>query len=199
MKLSFLSIAAMLTSACSILPAGEPLDTHRLPAAARSAAQAGTLAASLRIARPASPARLAGTRIVVLPRDNVFSVYKGARWSDPAPMLLRERLLDAFAADGRVAALSSDAQGAQADYQLDSELLDFQIEYRAGVPRAVIRLDVLLLKTSTRHIVARRRFDSVVPVNGKELPEAVRALGKASDALADQVRDWGIDRIGAGT
>jgi ABC-type uncharacterized transport system, auxiliary component len=62
----------------------------------------------------------------------VISSYKGARWSDPVPLLVRNRLLDGFQRDGRVQRLSADDSNLQADYELSGELQAFQSEYHRG-------------------------------------------------------------------
>ncbi|MCK6408239.1 ABC-type transport auxiliary lipoprotein family protein [Thauera sp.] len=185
--------AALLLPACSILPKAEPLEVYLLPASARGAASAPQAAPwSLRIARPAAGVHLSGQRIVVVPEDNRVSVYKGAGWSDPAPVLVRNRLLDAFRADGRVAALSSDDKQWQADFELDSELRAFQGEYRDGHPEAVVRLDARLVHTATRRIVASRTFEVRTVAADAAVPAVVQAFGDGADRLSAEVVDWTV-------
>lgn len=190
---------------CSILPEREPVEVYLLPhlALAQTAAptdtEAGTGATrwpwSLRITRPASAGHLTGRRIAVLPPDGRLSVYQGASWNDPAPVLVRNRLLDVFQADGRLQALSSDERILQADFEIDSDLRAFQVEYRSGTPYAVLRLDARLVRTDTGRIVASRRFDVQRPLVGPGIGQAVQALGQTSDELALAVRDWANTQI----
>ena len=185
--------AALLLPACTILPKAEPLDVYLLPAIAPVSASATQAAPwSLRIARPAAGVHLSGQRIVVVPEDNRVSVYTGAGWSDPAPVLVRNRLLDAFRADGRVAGLSSDDKQLQADFELDSDLRAFQSEYRDGRPEVVVRLDARLVHTATRRIVASRSFALRAPATDTAVPEVVQAFGTAADRLAAEVVEWTV-------
>lgn len=101
----------VLASACSVLPRPEPVDTYLLPGApaSRMAAQGQeeqALPVSLRVSRPVAGTQLSGQRILVVPDANRVSVYKGANWSEPVPVLLRDRIVEAFRSDGRIAALS---------------------------------------------------------------------------------------------
>ena len=185
--------AALLLPACTILPKAEPLDVYLLPATAPASATATQAAPwSLRIARPAAGVHLSGQRIVVVPEDNRVSVYTGAGWSDPAPVLVRNRLLDAFRADGRVAGLSSDDKQLQADFELDSDLRAFQSEYRDGRPEAVVRLDARLVHTATRRIVASHSFALRAPATDTAVPAVVQAFGAAADRLAAEVVEWTV-------
>ncbi len=188
--------ATALLPACTILPTAEPVDVYLLPATVATPARAQAALQSLRIARPAAGVHLSGQRIVVMPEGNRVSVYKGAGWSDPAPVLVRNRLLDAFRADGRVAALSSDDRQLQADFELDSDLRAFQSEYRDGRPEAVVRLDARLVHTATRRIVASRSFEVRAPAGDVAVPAVVQAFGAAGDQLVAEVVDW-VVRAGA--
>lgn len=193
-------LAAGLLAACSIVPQRTPGDTYLLPTTLDANAPHDTpsapstpaphLTAALRVATPAASLQLNSTRIVVVPRRNELSVYEGARWSDPAPILMRNRLLDAFRADGHFAALSSDERMLHADLELDSELRAFQSEYRDGTPEAVIAVNALLVQSSARRIVASQYFEVREKASGTAVPQVVQAFGSASDKLARAVSAW---------
>ena len=180
-----------LLGGCSILPKSEPPNVYLLPAVPVEASAHRTVPyASLRIATPAAARALDSTRIAVLPQGNIITSYQGARWSDSAPRLLRDRLLDAFRTDGRFTAVSSDDANLQTDLELTGDLRAFQSEYERGVPVVVVRYDVQLVQSRSRHIVATHRFDIRQPVDGKEVPQVVTAFGQATDQLAAQVIAW---------
>src|SRR5450830_75278 len=185
-------VALAMAAGCSILPKADPVDVYRLPSSpAMSVTNTATAAPpagwSLRITRPRSGQTLDSTHIVVLPQDNLMRNYQGARWSDPAPVLVRDRLLQAFAANGRTAQVSSDDNNVQSSLELSSDLLAYQTEYQDGVPVVVVILEARLLRSDVRNTVAAQRFTIRVAVDGKEVPQVVRAFGTASDRLAAEV------------
>lgn len=181
----------VLLGGCSILPKSEAPNVYLLPAAPTIAiAHHSALQESLRIVTPQAARTLDSTRIAVLPEGNIITAYQGARWSDVAPRLLRDRLLDAFRVDGRFARVSSNDAHLQADLELTGDLRAFQSEYVQGVPVVVIRYDAQLVQSRSQKIVATRRFDIRQPVVGKEVPQVVTAFGQATDNLATQVIDW---------
>jgi len=183
-----------LCVACTILPAPEPVDIYLLPAiaVAPSAKSSTPRAWSLRILRPEASGQLVAQRILVVPEPNRMSVYKGASWHEPTPLLLRNRLFDAFRTDARVSALSTDEMRTYADYELASDLNAFHSEYRQNskTPDAVIRLDTQLIDTSSRRIVASRVFEVRQAAAGREIPTVIAAFGTAADRLAAELVDW---------
>ncbi len=181
----------MLLGGCSILPRSEAPNVYLLPATpVAPTAHQTVVPESLRIVTPQAARALDSSHIAVLPQNNVITAYDGARWSDRAPRLLRDRLLDAFRTDGRFAALSSDEARLQADLELTGDLRAFQSEYVQGVPVVVIRYDAQLVQGRSQKIIATRRFDIRQPVAGKEVPQVVTAFGQATDQLAAQVIAW---------
>lgn len=191
--------SASLLAACSVLPKTEAVDTYLLPATpaatqAASMESAAIMPLSLRVTTPGAGLHLDSSRIIVIPGDNQLSVYQGAAWSDPAPILVRNRLLDAFRADGRIASLSSDERTLHADLELDSELRAFQSEYLAGRPEAVVTLNVVLVQTGSRRILASRRFEIREKAAGTAMPQVVQAFGKAGDRLSADVVEWTVQQ-----
>ncbi|TDV59832.1 ABC-type transport auxiliary lipoprotein family protein [Pseudomonas sp. LP_7_YM] len=189
-----LTASALLSlGACSILPKQAPSDVYRLPTAASSSQAAPPVSWSLRVTRPKSSEALDSPRIAVIPQGDVISSYKGARWSDPSPALLRNHLTDAFYRDARVPSISTDDSNLQADFELGGELQAFQSEYRGKAIEVVIRLDARLADDRQR-IVASRRFEVHQPVADKQVPAVVAGFGKASDTLTAQVLQWTVDQ-----
>lgn len=191
-----LGVAALvsLLGACSILPEAESPDFYLLPATEQPAHSTAAVNWSLRVSAPNASLALDSNRIAVVPQGNQLSSYQGARWSNRAPGLLRDRLLDAFTANGSVRALSSDATSLQADLELTGELRAFQSEYQNGKPVIHIRYDARLVRTLGQRIVASRTFEVSQPVGGKQVPEVVSAFGKAADQLSAQVVQWTLQQ-----
>jgi len=126
----------------------------------------------------------------VVPRGDLISSYANSRWSDSAPVLLRNRFMDGFQRDGRVTLLSSDETNLQADYELGGQLQAFQSEYRSSAVEVVIRLDARLVRGSDQRIIASRRFEVRQPVSDSKVPAVVAGFGLAGDQLNKQVVDW---------
>jgi cholesterol transport system auxiliary component len=135
-QLTALSACGLLAGACSVIPRGETLTVYRLPTTMQATAPVAgkPMTVALRIATPRASVALDSTRIAVLPAGDEVAAYQAARWSDRAPVLLRNRLFDAFQASGAVAALSLDENNLQADLELGGE---WRIEAVPELLRAV--------------------------------------------------------------
>ncbi|MBO0496107.1 ABC-type transport auxiliary lipoprotein family protein [Pseudomonas sp. Marseille-Q1929] len=186
-------VALALVSACSILPKPDPSDVYRL-AAAPATVQGTPVAWSLRVTKPQTSEFLDSPRIAVVPNGDLISSYANSRWSDPSPVLLRNRLLDGFQRDGRVTLLSTDDTNLQADYELGGQLQAFQSEYRGTAVEVVIRLDARLVRGSDQRIIASRRFEVRQPVSDTKVPAVVAGFGLAGDQLDKQVVEWVVQQ-----
>ncbi|WP_433768280.1 ABC-type transport auxiliary lipoprotein family protein [Pseudomonas putida] len=198
MKLTRLALLASFTllGACSILPEPEPFTLYRLPSA-----QSGLPAShgtpqrwSLRLNKPQASEALNSPNIAVIPAGDVISSYKASRWSDPAPVLVRNRLLDGFQRDGRVTLLSTDDSNFQADLELGGSLQAFQTEYQGTAASVVVRFDALLVRGYDQRLLASRRFEVRQPVADVKVPAVVTGFGQASDQLTAQVVAWAVEQ-----
>ena len=188
-------IMLLVLAGCAVLPQSETLTFYRLPApelANDGGSERGAPATSavLRIATPYGNRAIDSTRILVVPEPERISAYKGARWSDTAPVVLRDRLVEFFRASGKFRSIVTDSGNLGADLELSGDLVRFHVVYRAGVPVAMVSFDATLSETSSSRILASRRFDVEQPVQGKEVPEVVQAFGVAADDLSARVLAW---------
>ena len=189
-----LALATLLgtLAACTLLPEAEPIRVYLLPTGEAPAGQPGErLQQALRIHTPHASRILAGPRIAVVPDGNQISSYQGARWSDAAPTLLRDRLVEQFR-QGGPAAVSNEDSNLFAELELFSELQAFQSEYLEGKPQVRIRLDAQLVSAPDQRILASRRFEIRQSSASARLESVVDAFGQASDELSRQLQAWTV-------
>ena len=189
-------MAIMALSSCSILPPKETPDVYVLPHATQAAPASNgpPLAWQLRVDTPEAIGMLSGNGIVVMPEPGKVTVYKGAQWSDPTPVMLRERLVDAFLATHRLPAVTSEADSLSADFVLGGDLRAFQSEYRNGSPVVVVRFDAQLRRGGSRQVLAAHSFEVTATPAGVAVPEVVQAFGQACDQLSTQVVAWTLEQ-----
>ncbi len=192
-RLSLMLVALLSGCASLIAPRGHE-DVFLLPAtpAATRSATPAPLPWSLTLTTPTASGPLASRALLVSPQPDLVQVYAGARWAEPPPTLLRQRLVAAFAADGRVPRVVPDSTGALTRYTLSSDLDDFRVIVDDGRARVRVALTVRLLDDHSRQLLAQRSFTVEEPAAGRNAPQVVAAFGAACDRLAPQVVDWTV-------
>ncbi len=183
-------IVFMPLAACTILPESPISQVYLLPAQPAPSTGGQALGPSLRIVQPNTSQFLNGSRIAVQPQGAEITAYSGSRWSDPAPILLRNRLIQAFRSDGGFRSVSSDDDNLQADLELGGDLSSFQGVYNGDQGEVVIRFDARLVQTTDRRVIANRSFVARQPIDGRTMDNVVKAFGQASDQLAAQMLAW---------
>lgn len=146
----------------------------------------------LLVGTPQSSSTLDSARIAIMPSAGVLEVYADARWSDPAPTLLRNLVVRAFESDARVNGVSVVDAGLSGDYLLAINLHDFQIELADGTPRAVIRLSAKLYDRNSNRIVASQALSASAEAGSTDAASAASAFELAINELMPQLVEWTI-------
>ncbi|WP_447871446.1 ABC-type transport auxiliary lipoprotein family protein [Serratia fonticola] len=183
-------VAVVPLAACTILPPSPVQQVFLLPALPTALDGGMESKQTVRIVQPNSNQFLNGTRIAVQPQGSEITSFSGSRWSDPAPLLLRNRLIQEFRTNGHFRSVSSDDDNLQADLELGGDLVSFQGVYNGQQGEVVIRFDARLVRTSDREAIANRSFVVREPIHGTSMDNVVQAFGLASDKLAAQMLTW---------
>ncbi len=187
--------AAALVSACSTITGKrEPFVTYapRYSAPA-TPAQAPTVDWQLAVELPLTSDALDTRRMAIMPSPGVLQVYKGARWRDAPPALLRSLLVEAFEDSGRIVGVGASGSGLRADYSLAIELREFTVDYRDGAPHASISLNAKLMNFVTNRVLFARTFRSESPMADASADAANHAFEKTLNDLLPQMVDWTLE------
>lgn len=179
--------------ACSVLPRPDPPTVYALPQPQAPASTVTTVPEpewSLQIATPLAPAAVNRSAITVLPRPDLVNNYRGARWSDPAPILFRDALVRRLQLSHPGAVITSDDSDVPTRYKLVGRLDAFQSEYRNGQPQIVIHYQAQLLGGDAQSAVAVRRFDISLAPDSTAVGDVVAGFGQAVQQLDGQVQAW---------
>lgn len=196
LRMFFMAAGLLALTACSTLVGKREDLTMYAPALAHPAQPSArnTKAWQLSVAEPHAITPLSGTRIAVMPVAGEVQTYKGARWRDTAPVLIQQLLLQAFQDSAGLAGIGSPTSDLHADFDLQSDLQDFQAEYRgARLPTVVIRLNAQIVDNFTGRSVGSRTFSIEQACTGTGVPEVFAAFQAALNQLLPQVVEWTVD------
>jgi cholesterol transport system auxiliary component len=147
----------------------------------------------LAIDTPLASDALDTSRMLVMPTPGALETYKGGRWADTPPLVLRGLLIEAFQQTGRIAGVGAVTSGIHADYTITIDLYDFEVQYQGAAPHALIRLNAKLNDVSINRVRAAKTFTADEPVSGTTAGDAAAAFDRAIDALLADIVHWTID------
>lgn len=139
---------------------------------------------------PLSSDILNTTRIVVMPQPGVIEVYPNSRWSDPAPTLLRNLVVQGFEQSGRIVGVGSATSGITGDFALAIDLRAFQSEVRQGTPHAVVQFQARLLDYRNSRVVASRHFAADAPFPSADTTAAFNAFESVVGTAVSELVAW---------
>jgi cholesterol transport system auxiliary component len=183
-------LALTLVGACSVLPEPNRYELYRLPPSSLSEQPVEPGATSLEIRAPRADDLTSSNRVVVLREGQRLSAWSGIRWSAPAPELWRDQILDAFHNTSAFHTLGIRDDNLSADLSLSGHLRAFLVDQTGATPRAVIRFDAQLGDRREDGARATRRFNVSEPLAENTPTAAARAMGTATDRMAEQLLDW---------
>jgi len=131
--------------------------------------------------------------IALMPSTTEIKYFDNARWAERAPRMVQTLLVESFENSGRIIAVGRQAVGLRADFNVISELREFQAEYKQGMsalPTVHVRLNAKLIVQPQQIIVASRTFDVEQPVAVNKMPEIITAFDDALGRTMKQLVEW---------
>lgn len=164
---------------------GTPLtfDLAALPGQAR----AGAAARSIVVSEPVGLQPMEADRIIVREPGGSLSFLGGGQWADRLPRLIQTRVIQSLENTGRLRSVSRPGDKVPSDYQLVSEIREFDVN--SGTGEAVVDLSAKLIAEGSGRVVNARVFTARVPVRKVDPQNAAAGLDAAlGQVLADLVR-----------
>ena len=175
-------------SACTIFPEATPQTRYNLPAAVLQPI-ATTQNITLYVALPQANRLINSNYILVQPNGTEMQSYKGAQWADTAPVLLRERFVQALTDAALFQAVTGDA-ALNTPLALEGYLANFEVQYQDGQPVIRIQYEGKVIDRQSSSIMRSQRFVISQPATATDIDAVITAFGLAADELSLQVLAW---------
>jgi len=168
-----------------------PPNLYRLSPAQSAPADDSMIAAQILVGGIAAPGALDTARIALSPSATRLEYYADAEWTDRAPALVENLLLDTLAHTGRFSRIARRSLALHADYVVLGTLDHFEADYSAGTPPQIrVTIDLRLLRMPDGDILAQRQFAAVVPAAQNTVPAVVDAFDAASHQALRNAPAW---------
>lgn len=192
----FLATACALPlGACShILGPGESPQIYVLRASFPPPPPGPKVDWALAVMYPDTADSLNTVRIPVIKADGILDFYAGAKFPDRVTALVQDALVAGFENSGRIDQISMERDALRSDYNLVTEIRDFEAKYDAPdtAPNVIITLSVKLVAARGRRIVASFSTRQVVPAAADTTAAATKAFETALIAAANAVVTWAL-------
>lgn len=186
-------LLAGLAACTGILPGqGPPADIYTLTPKSTFSPGLPRVEWQLVVDEPHAMGAIDTTRIALAKSPTRMDYFASVRWSERAPQLVQTLLVESFENSGRIVSVGREAIGLRSDYNLRTDLREFQAEYydvTAG-PRIRVRINAKIVKQPRRAIIASRNFEQVVIANGTSVEAVVVAFDEALGKVLRQTVEW---------
>jgi cholesterol transport system auxiliary component len=177
---------------CALAAGSRPPTTYDLIAPRSFASAPRPAPWQLLVYEPSATSALDTSRLMVRPKPDQVSYYKGIAWSDRLPRLVQTRMIETFQNSGAVKAVSPTS----GQYALSTELRAFQIDVTTGRAAAEIDIFAKLINASTGRVVATKDFSARVPAASDAPGDAMAALNQAFSEVLQDTTAWVASRRG---
>jgi cholesterol transport system auxiliary component len=185
---------ALVLSACSgVLPGGGPPPSfYTLSPKSSFSADVPTVNWQLVVENPATSGALATQRIALTHDPVQIEYFGGARWTENAPQLVQTLLVESFENSNKIIAVGRQAIGLRSDFNLKSDLREFQAEYdvEGEAPVIRVRVNTKIIRQPKRQIVASRTFERKVRADSTGMRDVVKAFDKALGKVLKRIVEW---------
>ncbi|HEU4531235.1 MAG TPA: ABC-type transport auxiliary lipoprotein family protein [Steroidobacteraceae bacterium] len=150
---------------------------------------APALAADVSVVRPLVRPGLDTDRIAVLYPDRRLDYFARSRWGGTTDLVVQSLLVESLRNASGVRSVQGDSSAFSADHVLQTEITDFQAEYRegGGAPEAHVRYIVTLGRFADRRPLASFVAEARVPAASNTLGDVIAAFDEASRQAATSV------------
>ncbi|GAB5469891.1 MAG: hypothetical protein Kilf2KO_29210 [Rhodospirillales bacterium] len=197
-----LPLALLGLGACTnLLPgSGPPPNLYRLTPKSTFEPDLPTVDWQLVLSPPEAQGAIDTTRIALAPSATRIEYYAGAGWTDRMPLMLQALMLESFENSGRIVGVGRRAIGLRSDYELRTDIREFQAEYyehpgqaaacRGAPVCADVTINAKLIYSPGRTIVATQDFTAFAPSQIDDLVNVVEAYDAALGQVLKDLVSW---------
>ncbi len=188
------AVLAVSLAACEgLLPGGgPPPDLYTLTPKSTFRADLPSVGWQLVVEEPVAAGGLNISRIALRSKPTNLNYFAGSQWTERAPRMVQTLLVESFENSGRIVAVGRQAIGLRSDFNLKSELREFQAEYRneGQAPLVRVRLNAKIIKQPRRDIIASKNFESTAEARSMTMDDVIQAFDDCLGKVLRRTVEW---------
>ncbi len=149
-----------------------------------------TVAWQLVVDEPNAPTAINTDRIAIRPTPLEIAYYDGVRWTDRAPAVVQTLLVESFENSGKILGVGRQAIGLVGDYQLRTELREFEARILEGAAIVHVRVVLKLIRTTSGQIVASEQIERQVQAASDQPGDVAVAFDDALGKVLKRAVAW---------
>lgn len=189
-----MAAAALPLSACGgLIPQAPPSNLYTLSPKTSFRPDLPKVDFQLVVEEPYAAGGLDTHRIAIYTTPYEVKYYAEARWAERVPRMVQTLLVESFENTGKIVSVGRQSVGLRSDFNLKSELREFQAELKEGangVPEVLVGLNSKLISQARAQIVASVNFDRRVKAKSNSLPAVIEAFDEALGHVLRETVQW---------
>jgi cholesterol transport system auxiliary component len=191
-------LGALSLASCQLPGAGDPPQLYSLTPKSTFEENLPTVKWQMIVEVPAAHAGLNTSRIALQRTPTTLHYFARSNWTDLAPLMVQTLLIESFDNSGKIVAVSRESTSLRADYQLKTELREFQAEYDGdGPPQVRVRINAKMVRISDRSIIASHTVERLVPAEKGDIESIVVAYDEALGKVLRRIVEWALTAPGS--
>jgi cholesterol transport system auxiliary component len=196
----FVLLAPLALGACSGIPGlGPPANVYDLSPKSTFAATLPTVEWQLIVEEPTASGGLDSPRIALKPNAYELRYFATSRWTARAPVMVQTLMVESFENTRKIVAVGRETVGLRSDYNLKTDLREFQAEYieDTAVPTIRVAMRARLVRQPRQDIVANRAFEATVKAADGNFMSVLAAFDDALNKVLKGVVEWTLTAVPA--
>lgn len=192
-------LAVVAAGCASILPGGDTASTlYGLKAPSDYSTLMTANGWQLMVEEPVAERALDTDRIAVYTSQHALQYFTGARWTDRAPRMLQDMIVESFEHAGLQMSASRQSVAVRPNVALVSDLRDFEARVTpagegAATTMVVVRLSAKIIWLDGRKVLDGRSFEARQAAGSDNVADVVTAMNAAAQKVVRDVVVWAAE------
>lgn len=149
------------------------------------------------VEEPIASGGLNSDRIALRSQPIEIKYFADANWTVRVPRMVQTLIVESFENSHKIVAVGRQAVGLRSDFNLKSELREFQAEYTnddTSPPTIRVRVNAKLVQQPRREIIASHNFEAKVQANSTRLQDIIFAFDDALGKVMRHLVEWTLTK-----